>query len=226
MRRMFVPAALAVAALAGACGEPVAAPSSSATLVVRPRWPDAVMANAVFGAGIDSVRIIVSRQNEETAASAELAFPARDEGLRIGLDVPLRQRVETLWVYLDLYEDGQFSWYGSAEVVLRAGAVPAVPDLPLAYFGPGSDAVSLAITPTGGRTGFADTLFFTTSALNGQQQPVTPPVAWALSDSSLATISAAGRFISGSREGQVRVIATTPTGLADTVTVDITAQIP
>ncbi len=215
-----------VAAL-GACGERIAGPAAgTAVLALQPRWPSAVMANAVFGAGIDTVEVTVSRQSEETAAHEVVPFPSGQEGLRFNLNVPLRQRTETLYVYIDLRQDGATVFYGSSQVVLTAGAVPRVPELPLFYQGPGYDAVFVSLTP---RTGFVqpgDTVQFSAVAQNGQQQVVAAPIAWSLSDSSLARIDANGRFISRGGLGTVRVRATTPTGVADSVTVAITTQVP
>ncbi len=226
------PAALLIlltsdAAALGACGERVAGPASgTAVLSVQPRWPSAVMANAVFGAGIDTVEVTVSRQNEQTAAHQVMPFPSGEEGLRFSLNVPLTQRTETLYVSIDLRQDGATVFYGSSEVVLTSGAVPRVPDLPLFYQGPGYDAVFVSLTP---RTGFVqprDTVQFSAVAQNGQQQVVAAPIAWSLSDSALARIDGTGRFISRGGLGTVRVRATTPTGVADSITVTIGTQTP
>jgi hypothetical protein len=217
-----------VAAALGACGERVAGPSSAgvAVLALQPRWPAAVMANAVFGAGIDTVEITVSRQNEQTAASRVVPFPSGQEGLRFSLSVPLTQRTETLYVSIDLRQAGTTMFYGNAQVVLSNGAIPQAPDLPLFYQGPGYDAVFVSLTP---RTGFVqpgDTVQFSAVAQNGQQQIVAAPIAWSLSDSSLARIDATGRFISRGGLGTVRVRATTPTGVADSLSVTISPQVP
>lgn len=228
MRGAFAGSLLVLATLAGACGEPVSAPAArEAALAIAPRWPAAVMANAVFGADIDSVYVIAYRGNESTAAERTVPFPRGQEGIRFSLNVPLLQRVETVYVYVEMREGATTTFYGYGDaVVLRAGAIPAVPAIPLQYVGLGYDAASLTISPTGGRIAPSDTVFFTTTALNFQQQPVTPPIAWSLSDSTLAVINASGRFIAGSRLGTLLVVATTPTGVADTVTVDIAPIIP
>ncbi len=232
MRRAIAPTlvAMLVAALLalGACGERVAGPGADdvAVLAVQPRWPAAVMANAVFGAGIDTVEITVSRQNEQTAASRVVPFPSGQDGLRFSINVPLTQRTETLYVSIDLRQAGTTMFYGNGQVVLSSGALPRAPELPLFYSGPGSDAAFVSLTPRVGFVQPGDTVQFSAVAQNGQQQIVAAPIAWSLSDSSLARIGATGRFISRGGLGTVRVRATTPTGVADSITVTISPQVP
>lgn len=181
-------------------------------------------ASAVFGAGIDTIRITVSRQNESTAAQATIAVRPSDDEFRIALDVPVTQAVESLYVYVDLYAAGTLLYYTNAPVVVRNGAVPPMPPLPLTYFGPGSDAIAVFISPRTAAALTGDTLFFSATAQGAFQGTTPAPIAWAVSDAALATIDMTGRFIARSTPGSVWVRAFTPTGVADSVLVPISAR--
>jgi hypothetical protein len=216
------------AATAGAiaCGEPAQAPEfeRSAPIALALAWP--TTADAVFGASIDSVDVTVSRRNESTALQTVIPFPAREEGLRVTIDVPLEQKVETLYVYIGL-RAGQSTLYNSyGQVVLRVGTVPAAPALPLEYVGPGSDAAFVNISP---RTAFVlpgGTLQFSATVQNTSQAIVAAPIAWSVNDTRLATISPGGLLTARSVSGSVRVRALTPTGVADSIDVLISTQLP
>lgn len=209
-----------------ACGEPAQAPEfeRSAPIALALAWP--TTADAVFGANIDSVDVTVSRRNESTALQTVIPFPAREEGLRVTIDVPLEQKVETLYVYIGLRAGQSTLYNGSGQVVLRVGTVPAAPALPLLYVGPGYDAVLVSISP---RTAFVvpgGTLQFSALVQNALQAAVTPPLGWSVNDTRLATISAAGLLTARSATGSVRVRVATPTGAADSIDVLISAQLP
>jgi hypothetical protein len=223
--RALLPIAVATAAVL-ACGEAVQAPEfeRSAPIALALAWP--TTADAVFGASIDSVDVTVSRRNESTAMQTVIPFPAREEGLRVTIDVPLEQKVETLYVYVGLRAGRSTLYYGFGEVVLRVGTVPATPALQLEYGGPGADAVSVSIIP---RTAFVvpgGTLQFSALVQNALQAAVTPPLGWSVSDTRLATISTTGLLTARSATGSVQVRVATPTGVADTIDVLISSQLP
>lgn len=215
------------AVFASACGE-IAQPEvrgPTVPLALALAWPEGTVANAVFGADIDSVSVIVSRQNESTAASVVVPFPAGDEGIRFAVDVPLEQETETLFVYVQLRAGQTTLFYAFGDVVLRVGTVPATPPLSLEYVGPGYDAAFVSISP---RTAFVapgGTLQFSALVQNALQAIVTPPLAWSVNDTRLATISASG-LLTARSAGSVRVRVTTPTGVADSLDVLIATQAP
>lgn len=211
-----------------ACGELASAPAAErvAPLALAFAWPDADPANSVLGADIDAVRIVVSRRNESTAADTTIAFPTGRNEFRAAVDVPLEQRVETLYVYVDMMAGQATRYYASEEIVLRNGIVPALPPLELFYVGPGSDAVSVNLTPRTSFVPLGGTVQFTATAQNGQQQLVTPPIAWSVSDRQRATISALGLLQARNRPGTVWVRALTPNGVGDSLQVNISAQLP
>lgn len=216
------------ASLVAACGETLEPPLvRTAPLALAMALPgEGTSASSVFSADVDTVRIGVYRQNEATAVDTFIAWRLDDQEFRLAVDVPLEQRVETLYVYVDLLAGRSTRFYASTEVVLRAEVVPALPALDLTYIGPGWDAVFLTVTPRGTTIQPNGTAQFAASAQNGQQQVVAPPIAWSVSDTRLARVSASGLLTARAGTGQFFVKATTPTGLADSVLVNISAQLP
>jgi hypothetical protein len=213
-----------------ACGEPAQGPveMAGAPLALAVAWPGSggATANSVFGAAVDAIRVGVYRQNEATAVDTIFSWSTTSEELRIAVNVPLEQKVETLYVYLDLLAGQATHFYGSSQVVLRAETVPPTPVFELFYVGPGSDAVFLTVTPRGAFVQPNGTLQMSAVAQNGQQAVVTPPIAWSVNDTRLATISSTGLLTARSTTGVVQVRAATPTGLIDSIGVTISPTVP
>lgn len=226
MRRL-----VALTALLGAltsCGrEPAGAGTMRVTLPIAFAMSETTGgANSVFGAGIDTIVVSVARFNESTAASARIAVDPADQEFRIAVDIPLVQPVESLYVYVDLYAAGSVLYYANAPIIVRNGAVPAMPPLPLTYIGPGSDAIAVFISPRTASAFTGDTLLFSATAQGALQGTTPAPIGWATSDRNLATIDANGRFIARTTPGSVWVRGFTPTGVADSVLVPILARVP
>jgi hypothetical protein len=217
----LIAAALVVAATG--CGEPAQGPiaKSGVPLALAVGWPGSGAANAIFGADIDQVQVIVSRQNESTAVDTTFRWSISSEELRIAVEVPLEQRVETLYVNVGLYAGQSPRFYGGDQIILRAETVPPTPTFELFYVGPGSDAVFLTVTPRGVGVGPNGTLQMSALVQNGQGLTVTPPIGWSVSDTRLATIGPTGLLRARGTEGVVQVRAATPTGLTDSVAVVI-----
>lgn len=205
-----------------ACGEPAAGPGMPvATLAPAVRWP-AASAHSVFGAGIDHARIAVYRMSEQQVVDHTEVFPGDRDELRLRVSVPLEQRVESLWVSLELAQGTEVLYAGYADVILRLGALPAMPELPLHYVGPGWDAAWVTITPPSPRVAPGGTLLFTAVAQNQFQAIVSAPIAWSVSHPLLATISPGGLLTARAGvTGMTWVRALTPTGVTDSVFVEI-----
>jgi hypothetical protein len=230
LSRILIPAAFSGAMLfTSACGELAQEPQfrpASAPLALALALPAAGTASSAWGADLDAVRVTVSRRNESTALDTLIAWSADADGLRLAFDIPLEQRVETLFVSVDLLAGQAIHFYANNTVVLRAEVVPAIPPLPLTYIGPGSDAVSFSVTPRSAFVLPRGTLTFVASAFNGQGLPVAAPVAWSVSDARIGSISATGVLTATARTGSVWVRAAIPTGLADSVQVLVATQAP
>lgn len=218
---MVCTGALVLAAGCGALAEEPQLRPVTAPLALAFALPAAGSASSAFGADLDAVRVFVARRNESTALDTTIAWSADAGGLRLAFDIPLAQRVETLYVAVDLLAGQAVHFFASNTVVVRAEVLPSIPPLALTYIGPGYDAVSFSVTP---RTAFVlptGTLAFTASAFNGQGLLVSPPVAWSVSDSRAGSISASGVLTATSRVGSFWVRAGIPTGLVDSVQVQV-----
>ncbi len=221
--------ALAASLAAAACGETVQGPGAGLhkTLAFALASAEGGSANAIFGGSIDSVRIMVYRPDESTAAARTIPWPADVEALRLTVDVEMIAPVETLYVYLDLLAGQSVLFYANGSVVVRERAVPEIPPLPLYYGGPGYDAVSLAISQRNVFVQPNGTLQLSASSYNGQGQLSGSPIGWSVSDTRLATIDAqTGLLAAKSASGALWVRAFTPNGLRDSTQVTIATQLP
>lgn len=218
----------AVALLTAACGELAHGPAltKGTPLALAIALPGEGVASSIFSADVDAVRVQVRRQNESTAVDTIMRWAASDQEFRIAVDVPLVQRFETLYVYVDLMAGQATRFYGSHQVVLRAEVVPAIPPFELFYVGPGSDATFISVNPRAVVLQPVGTVQMSANVRNGQGLVVTPPVAFSVSDTRLATISATGLLTAKAIVGPVWVRAATPTGLRDSVQVQISTASP
>lgn len=219
---------VAAAMFATACGELAQAPElgRGTPFALALAFPGAQTPNTVFGADIDAVRVYVARQSEQTVIDTVIPWALRDAEFRLAVDFPLVQKVETLYVNVDLMAGQSARYYGYGTFVVREAAVPALPPFEMYYVGPGSDAAFVTVNPRGLVLLPNGTNLMTVNVQNAQGQIVTPPVAWSVSDTRLATISATGLLTAKSNLGSVWVRAATPTGLMDSVSVLIATQLP
>ncbi len=221
--------AVAVATVAaGACGELAQQPklAGGVPLALALAFPGEQMPSSVFGADIDAVRIYVARQSEETVIDTVIPWALRDDEFRLAVNLPLVQRVETLYVNVDLLAGQATRYYGYGSIIVREEALPALPPFEMYYVGPGADAAFITVTPRGLALQPRGTNQMSVNVQNAQGQTVTPPVEWSVSDTRLATISATGLLTAKAILGPVWVRAATPTGLVDSVSVLIATQLP
>jgi hypothetical protein len=226
-RRARIPFLIATLAAAIACGdvlEPSAAKHPGMALAVARPTAGSTTAS-VFGAAIDTVYVLISRPNESIAAETTVAFPATDDALSLKLDIDLTAEAETLWAYIEMRDGSSTLWYGSAELILRERTVPKVPEFALTYIGPGYDAVSVTISPRQTFVGAGFSVQYGATAYNGQGQPVPAPIGWNVSDPRIATVDATGYLTArAGANGVVRVRAFTPTGVADSLDVNVSSS--
>jgi len=221
--------ALAVVTLT-ACGDP-SGTTGSATLALRPTFAAGTRLDAL-SLVIDNVRVIVSRPaSEAVVTDVTTPFSVDAEELRLTVHVPLEEPSETLFVSMDLRAGTQvlFSGGQSMTVTSNASTTPPTP-VPLSYFGPGANIGTLTILPRDTTVTTGDSLPFTVTAIDSAQAPVPDfYVGWSTSDSLRGTVNATGLFraaaVAPARAG-VYVIATTPTGVADSVLVTLEAPLP
>lgn len=179
---------------------------------------------------IDQARIRItrptSRGTAELVLDSVVAFPIGAPQLTLRLRVPLKARIERLGLAVDL-RVGPVPYFSAADsvTVTAAGSGPAAaPTLRFAYVGPGAEIRTLRITPRDSLLSFGDSLRFRLAASNAQGQPVTTfPVTWSTTDPQVG-ITDLGGLLAPPRRVAVRVIATLPTGLADSVTLTFLAK--
>ena len=227
-RRARVPLIVAAIFTAVACGdvlEPSAAKHPGIAFAVARPADGSTNTSVVFGAAIDTVYVQIWRPNESIAAETTVTFPATENSLSLKLDIDLTAEAETLWAYIELRDGSSTLWYGNTEIILRERTVPKIPEFVLTYIGPGSDAVTVGISP---RTTFLAAGFseqYVATAYNGQGQSTPAPIGWHVSDSRLATIDATGKLSAKAGvNGMVRVRAFTPTGVADSIDVNVSSS--
>ncbi len=166
---------------------------------------------------INQVRIRIGRAPAERVLDTTVAFPIGNPALNLRLRVALKARSERLGVTVDLFSDSQLYFSGSDTVVVVAlGSGPAAtPNLVLRYVGPGATIRTLRVGPRDSSLTLGDPLAMRLTALDAQGAPVTGfPVTWSTTD-PLVPISQAGALVAPLRRVTIRVIATLPTGLAD-----------
>jgi hypothetical protein len=226
-RRARVPFIVAAIFSAIACGdvlEPSAVKHSGMALAVA-RPAEGVSTASVFGAAIDTVYVLIYGPNEQTLAETTVTFPATENSLSLKLDIDLTAKAETLSAYIEMRDGSSTLWYGNAEIILRERTVPVVPEFALTYIGPGYDAVTVGITPRTTFVGAGFSVQYSATAYNGQGQPVAAPIGWNVSDTRIATVDATGKLTAkAGANGMVRVRAFTPTGVADSLDVNVSSS--
>lgn len=223
------PLALALATLA-ACGDP-SGTTRSATLALRPTFAPGTNLDAL-SLVIDNVHVVVYRPAaEQLVTDVTAPFSVDEQELRLTVRVPLEEPSETLFVGVDLRAGTQVLFSGGQDMTVTSGAntTPPTP-VPLVYFGPGASIASLTVLPRDTTVTTGDSLPFTVTAIDSGQAPVPDfYVGWSTSDSLRGTVNATGLFraaaVAPARAG-VYVIATTPTGVADSVLVTLAAPTP
>ena len=221
--------ALGLATLA-ACGDP-SGTTGSATLALRPTFAAGTRLDAL-SLVIDNVRVVVYRPaSEAVVTDVTTPFSVDEQEIRLAVRVPLEEPSETLFVSMDLRAGTQvlFSGGQSMTVTSNASTTPPTP-VPLGYLGPGSNIGALTILPRDTTVTTGDSLPFTVTAIDSAQAPVVDfYVGWSTTDSLRGTVNATGLFraaaVAPARAG-VYVIATTPTGVADSVLVTLQAPTP
>jgi hypothetical protein len=213
-----------------ACGDP-SGTTGSATLALQPTFAAGTNLDAL-SLVIDSVRVVVYRPaSEEVVAYQTTPFALDAQEVLLTVRVPLEQPSETLFVNVDLQAGSQVLFSGGQSMAVTSGAITTPPTpVSLFYFGPGANIAALIILPRDTTVTTGDSLQFTVTAIDSAQAPVPDfYVGWATSDTLRGTVNATGFFraaaVAPVRAG-VYVIATTPTGVADSVLVTLQSSAP
>ena len=101
-------------------------------------------------------------------------------------------------------------------------APPAQQDLPIDYVGPGATVTRLAVSPKTMALTSPNAGVFTVQAFDANGAAVTnAPIAWTVSDATVATISDVGTITPQGKRGTVTVTAMTPTNVTDAATATV-----
>jgi hypothetical protein len=233
MRRRRQHALFAVTLLVFAgvtCTDSVTAPSESG-LVGRVGVAPALSAAAVevhrdlvvFGLSLDNLRLKLTRTGGEIVTDTVVAIGDEQDEVQIELSIRLSATEELLQAFVELRDGEIVLFSGSREILVRAGqSRQQPPALELEYVGPGATAAFLSVSPAVSSIFTTDSVDFTVTALDANQQSVpATAVAWSVKDAARGVVSAAGRFKPTLTRGETYVIAKLPTGLKDSARVSI-----
>jgi hypothetical protein len=199
-----------------------------AALSIAPRFSEsATRASATLaqaGHDYNTVRIVIVRPANDTLKDTTIAFTAASPEVMLELSVAAIPS-ELLKAALQFRKDNQELFSGRADVkaiALTATSSATPTEVVVNYTGPGSTATSVSIQPGSGVYTANASTQFTAKALDAANAEVPgTPITWSLGDTSRATINATGLLTPKGQRGSVDVIATTPTGLSKTITVEL-----
>ena len=237
LRRLALLGLLFVAAILS-CGKDVTGPLSAAGRFVRglswePIFPAAFHAAGGAGSGVvqfNRVHVVLHHSDGTVALDTTIDFPPDDDSLTVNLTVKLLDNAppsgEPMTLNLGYLNAAGDTVFKGGPVSITAAPPPAGGGsnppikVPVSYTGPGSSAVSVAISPRSG-TVVADAGFSFT-AIAKDKNGVTlagTPIIWNSLDPAIATINsaAAGTGLAQNQRGTARIIAQLLTGPADTV---------
>lgn len=188
-------------------------PGVSARLAVAPILPSAAEL-ASFGLTIDGVRFVAVRLPSDTLADTTLVLAPDADELALDLRVPVIRRPDTVSITIVALSGALPLFLGQQLVPVPTPQPP--PEIPLdTYVGPSVDSV--VVTPSNPFLLVNDSLRF---QVQGYQGGVPVPqfyVAWSSSDTTVARIDSRGMLRAPAGRAAVRVRASTPSGVADSV---------
>lgn len=145
-----------------------------------------------------------------------------DETLPLRFELPEIPRNHVVQIYIEV-DVGDTPLFSGSYALTEARGTVVLPPIEVFYFGPGSNADSIAMTPGDTSALLLDTLQFSAEAFAGGVLLDTVYLGWRTTDSTKARISYTGQltFRPAMAGSTVGVIAMVPNGVADTVTVTV-----
>jgi predicted RNA-binding protein len=225
------------------CGREITGPDGGQQVtrgfLLDVRFPPMGGANSVASDLIPftKVRVVMVNQRGETVVNRVVDFPSAADTIEIELSVPLSFNAPSEGETMDL----SLAFVNAAgDTVFRAGPQPVLvvpsgnPDPPPppviepVYVGPGSNAVSVVISPNGTSLVAGDPFTFTAVAYDAAAQPIAnTPIGWESLDPLKATItnSNAGVGVTLPSRGTARIVASLATLQMDTVVITIAPKL-
>jgi hypothetical protein len=225
-----VPAALVVAILIGGCADStrVVAPGRSTSLAIQPVFSSTAARSSAalsqVGLDFDNVRIVIVRPTADTLKDTTVAFGPTSADLKLELSIDALP-AEALSAGIQ-YRKGTTEYFsGSTNIISVSPTTAASSVTPVqinvAYTGPGASTKSLALSPGAGVYSATITTQFSATAFDGAVTVPNTPIAWSVSDTSIATISSTGLLAPKGKRGIVFVKATAANGVADSASVQL-----
>lgn len=213
---------------------PIPAGKRAAKIALTPEFSPAAKnisaALGDFGITFDHVRIAL-RNNPDTSVvvvDTTVAFGSTSSALTLDLTVPVDVDGQIFNALIQYIGPSGVVFSGTMLVQSHAPDQPAPeqPSLVLNFVGPGAKLKTITIAPKPIALLGTQTLPVTITAIDSSGATIAaPPIVFTTSDASVATLVKAGAAFNASsfgKRGQARIIATTPIGIADTVTANVT----
>ena len=231
--------AVGVLALAVAitCTDAPTAPSASRDSAARIGLSPSFSADAaraygalsLLGFDVTSVRVRLTAADGRVATDTIIPFPTAQDTLVLDLSVQVRGNEESFTALLELRDaTGIVLFSGTHLVTARVGALPGVPTprFALEYSGPGRDARTISLTPSGGPVAATAIVPVTATAVDSAGREVGDLlVRWTSSDPAMAAVTqtgaAAAELRGTGRRGAVTITVVAPTGLTASSTLSL-----
>ena len=195
--------------------EPVFSPTAAAAYANR----------ADFNISFDNVRIVIVRPVADTVKDTTIVFGPGQPDLTVDLDVEVRSVDEVFDASMDYRSGTSVVFHGQGKVQAHPAGEPGKPPrIMLQYTGAGATATRLAVSPKTANLTAPNTATFTVSAFDANNNSVSVPVTWSVSDPTIASIAVNGSSVvvtPGAKRGTVTVTAQSITGLTDNASVTI-----
>lgn len=226
--RIVVPL-LGVAVVGAACLRDLQGPGGPGVrLALFPRFADAAARVVDF----DQVHVRVVRESPDristgrTLADTTIPFPPGADSVELVISIPLERATDELLVYAELVAVGQVVFRNEPypeSVTAHAGRGSATLVTKLIYVGTGSDAVRVTILTPDTVLAAGQTLDVVAEAYGADDLPIPgTPVSWESLEPARAFVGDpdVGLVVGGPEAGPARIVARTPTGLADTMLIN------
>ncbi len=186
-------------------------------------------ANASVPVPVDEVLVELRRFSDSAVVFTRVVtqFSQNGDSLVVPITLELSQPTESFYLYAEARGGGVVYYSVNSTVTATAGQSTRTPEITPVYVGPGSaaDSVVLALSAPSVATG--GTVQVTATVYQGLTPVTGVPVGYGVSDSTALTVQPSGlnsaQLQAGSATGTYLVVAETPTGLADTATLTVTA---
>lgn len=209
---------LALLTLLAGCGDAATDGSGRglASLAVAPEYPAGYVAGSL-NLVVDQIKVRVVRPPSEWVMDTTATFPADAQSVSLRVQVPLKARMESLDVVLELWAGPLLVFAGSRSVDVAEGGRASQPTaIPMTYRGPGAEARKIQITPRDTVLRPGEVFGFGILADNGSGVPVGDVyVNWFLTGSSGASVQPTGVLTAAAARGSVMLHARAATGARD-----------